>query len=68
MDGVFEPLTASLRPNNLLIRLLGGGKGSGAALLFLLLWLLGLLTCLLFRKDRHIWALESERRDGRDSI
>ncbi len=68
VDGVFEPLTASLRPNNLLIRLLGGGKGSGAALLFLLLWLLGLLTCLLFRKDRHIWALESERRDGRDSI
>ena len=67
VDGVFEPLTASLGPSSPLIRLLGPGKGSGAALLFLLLWLLGLLTCLLVRKDRQIWALDlqTEESDGR---
>lgn len=64
VDRVFEPLTASLSPDNILIRLLGGGKGSGAALLFLLLWLLGLLTCLIFRKDKHIWSLVGERRQA----
>jgi predicted MFS family arabinose efflux permease len=37
VDRVFEPLMASLTQNHFLIRLLGSGKGSGAALLYLLI-------------------------------
>lgn len=43
---------------SLLCVLFGAGKGSGAALLFFLLGLLGAATCLVFRRDRQIWALE----------
>ena len=42
--------------------LFGSGKGSGAAMLFLVLAFVGELTCLIFRKDRHIWALEKKNR------
>lgn len=55
---VFEPWMAAQSAGTLLIRLFGSGKGSGAAMLFFFLGLLGLLTCLVFRRDRHIWALE----------
>lgn len=60
VDRVMEPLMAAQQPGNPLAWLLGTGKGSGAALLFLLLWLLGLFTCLVFRRDRRIWALEQD--------
>ncbi len=58
VDRVFEPWMAAQSAGTLLIRLFGSGKGSGAAMLFFFLGLLGLLTCLVFRRDRHIWALE----------
>lgn len=38
--------------------LFGHGKGSGAALLFLLIGIFGALSCLPFRWDKHIWRLE----------
>lgn len=58
VDRVFEPWMAAQSGGTLLVWLFGSGKGSGAALLFFFLGLLGLLTCLVFRRDRHIWALE----------
>lgn len=66
VDRVAEPLMAALSPGHPLHALLGAGKGAGAALLFLGLALLGLLPCLLFRRDRHIWALE--RKGGEASF
>ena len=60
MDRVFEPLMAARPPQSLLARIFGVDKGSGTALLFLILGLIGVATCLIFRGDRHIWALERE--------
>lgn len=64
VDAVFEPLMARQSAASWLARLFGSDKGSGAACLFAALWLAGMLVCLLFRKDRAIWALEKreERR------
>lgn len=60
VDRVCEPLMAALGPDAALRRLLGSGKGSGAALLFLGIAFAGVLVCLVFRRDRHLWALEKE--------
>lgn len=60
VDHLFEPLMAAQGPDSLLCMLFDTGKGSGAAALFLVLWVIGLATCLIFRKDRHIWLLEKE--------
>lgn len=57
-DRVFEPFMAGQAADSLLARLFGTGKGTGAAALFLLLAVAGVATCLYFRRDRHIWALE----------
>ena len=58
VDKVFEPLMKVQRPDSLLIILFGSGKGSGAALLFLILAFAGIFVCLIFRKDVHLWQLE----------
>lgn len=58
VDEVFEPFMKLQRPESLLTILFGSGKGSGAALLFLILAFAGIFVCLIFRKDRHIWQLE----------
>lgn len=58
VDQVFEPFLASRRGDSLFVRCFGSGKGSGAAFLFAVLWLMGIGVCLLFRGDRHIWKLE----------
>lgn len=60
VDRVFEPLMATQEMESGLVMLFGSGKGSGAACLFAILWLVGLMTCLVFRRDRHIWILEKE--------
>lgn len=60
VDRVFEPLMATQEMESGLVILFGSGKGSGAACLFAILWLVGLMTCLVFRRDRHIWILEKE--------
>ena len=60
VDRVFEPLMAVQEQGSILTLLFGSGKGSGAAFLFAILWLIGIATCLIFRRDRHIWALEEE--------
>lgn len=60
VDRVFEPFMAARQAGSVFRMLFGEGKGSGAAMLFALLWLVGIATCLIFRRDRHIWALEKE--------
>ena len=60
VDRVFEPLMAVQEQGSILTLLFGSGKGSGAAFLFAILWMIGIATCLIFRRDRHIWALEEE--------
>ena len=62
VDRVFEPIMAAQSPESVLVRLLGSGKGTGAALFFLVLAVTGIAVCLFFRRDRHIWALENEYR------
>ena len=54
VDYVFEPFMAGRDSEELLCRLFGSGKGSGAAMLFALLWLAGIGVCLIFRRDREI--------------
>ncbi len=58
VDKVFEPFMADQRASGVLCSLFGSGKGSGAALFFLVIGVLGVVTCLVFRRDRHIWKLE----------
>ncbi len=57
VDNVFEPLMART-DSRLLIGLFGTGKGSGAAFLFLLIGFAGVAVCLIFRRLKHIRALE----------
>ena len=58
VDRVFEPLMALAAQDGLLVRLFGYGKGSGAAFLFFFLWMIGVLTCFIFRGDPAIRSLE----------
>ncbi|BCN31067.1 MFS transporter [Anaeromicropila herbilytica] len=58
VDKVFEPFMASHHTDELLVGIFGAGKGSGAAFLFFFLGIVGVLTCLIFRRNTHIWKLE----------
>ncbi|GFZ30241.1 hypothetical protein CSC2_07670 [Clostridium zeae] len=58
VDKVFEPFMALQQPGGILAIAFGIGKGSGAAFLFFILGIVGVLTCLIFRKNRYIWQLE----------
>ena len=60
VDRVFEPFMAAQSADGLLAQVFGVGKGSGAALLFLVLAFMGILTCLIFRRVKSIWRLERE--------
>lgn len=59
VDKIFEPLMAAQPSEAFLAMIFGTGKGSGAAFLFFILGIMGVLTCLLFRRDPHIWQLEN---------
>lgn len=58
VDQVFEPVMALQGADSILVHLFGSEKGSGAAFLFAVLWLMGVGVCLLFRGDKNIWKLE----------
>ena len=58
VDQVLEPIMAMQSQDSLLVRLFGSGKGSGAAFLFAVLWLMGIGVCWLFCGDKHIRRLE----------
>lgn len=64
VDRVFEPFMAARAPESLWYTLFGEGKGAGAALFFLVIGVLGALSCLPARRDRHIWALEEGDMKG----
>lgn len=61
VDRVFEPMMTIQDSGSMLVFLFGSGKGSGAAVLFAILWLAGICVCVIFRADRHILALESQK-------
>lgn len=58
VDQVFEPVMVLQGADSILVHLFGSEKGSGAAFLFAVLWLMGVGVCLLFRGDKNIWKLE----------
>ena len=58
IDSVLEPFMAEQSLESFPVLLFGSGKGSGAALLFFILAIVGVITCLIFRKDKYIWNLE----------
>lgn len=62
VDKLFEPLMAKQSSKSILVFLVGNGKGSGAALLFLVLGIVGIIVCLIFRKDKNIWTLEHTKK------
>lgn len=62
VDQVFEPVMATQQQGSMLVTMFGDGKGSGAAFLFFVLAWMGVITCLIFRRDRHIWKLEKEEK------
>ena len=62
VDELFEPLMAAVSPAGLLVQLFGAEKGSGAALMFFVLGIAGVLVCLIF-----CWILRHYLRGGRNS-
>lgn len=60
-DKIFEPFMALKKGNSFYVTLFGSGKGSGAALLLFVLGIIGTITCVIFRKDPHIWKLDTEK-------
>ena len=60
VDAVFEPLLASQEAQSLLVTLFGAGKGAGAGCFFAVLAIAGIAVCVIFRRNRDIWALEKE--------
>ncbi len=61
VDRVFEPIMAKQVTNSILLRVFGAGKGSGAAFLFFVIAFAGVAVCLYFRRDKHLWKLESHQ-------
>lgn len=59
MNTIQQPAAGSLLTN-----LFGVGKGSGAQMLFFLIGIAGVIVCLVFRRDSHIWALEDRTKDN----
>lgn len=57
VDAVFEPFMMGTE-NPVLVSLFGAGKGSGAALLFFTIGILGTVVCLVFRRVKYIRELE----------
>lgn len=58
VDNIFEPFMEIQSGGSLLRILFGSGKGTGAALMFFILGFAGVISCLIFRKDKNIWRLE----------
>ena len=60
VDKVFEPFMAWQSVDSIFVRIFGSGKGSGAAFLFFVIGIAGVLVCLIFRRNKHILGLETE--------
>lgn len=59
VDRVFEPMMASAAPGSLPAMLFGMGKGSGAAALFMVLGVMGVLVCVVMALDQRIREMEN---------
>lgn len=57
VDEVFEPYMESME-NGLLTNIFGRGKGSGAALLFFVIGIAGVMVCLIFRRVKSLKELD----------
>lgn len=68
VDRVFEPLMKAAPPEGLLTGLFGQGKGAGAAALFFVLGLAGVLVCLVFYKilRKFRWA-DPQEKEGKSA-
>lgn len=58
VDKVFEPFMAMQQADSLWRMCFGTGKGSGAAMLYMVLGFAGVMVCLFFRKNKEIWKIE----------
>lgn len=58
VDSIFEPLMAAQPSSGLLTSLFGVGKGSGAAMLFFVIGLTGVVVCLIFNSmlKKYRWS------------
>ena len=58
VDGVFEPLMAAQPAGGALARLFGEGKGSGAAMLFAAIGVIGVAICLIYGRilRKYSWS------------
>lgn len=62
IDSVVEPLMSTTQITQL-HTLFGNGKGSGAAMLFFFIGIIGIGICLFFQHDRHIQKLETKNNE-----
>ena len=58
VDSVFEPMMANIQTENILSMIFGSGKGSGAAMLYLILGIAGVAVCLVFSNIKELKSLE----------
>ena len=58
VDTVAEPLMAAVPDSSLLCALFGTGKGSGAALTYFIIGIMGVAVCLVFNNNKHIKQIE----------
>ena len=59
VDYVFEPVMARQTSDSILVHLFGMGKGSGAAFLFGVLGIAGVMVCFYFQGNKHIKELKT---------
>ena len=63
VDHVFEPFMSGQPAAGVWHTLFGVGKGSGAAFFFFVIGCVGVITCLIFRRNQHIWQLETQNSE-----
>ena len=59
VDKIFEPLMAAQPTDSLLVSFFGENKGSGAAMLFFIIGIVGILVCLVFNLKLRKYKLIS---------
>lgn len=57
VDHIFEPFMSKAN-SSLFTVLFGSGKGSGAAMFFFVIAFIGVMVCIFFKHNKHIWNLE----------
>lgn len=64
VDKIFEPLMAEQSEDSLLVTVFGDSKGSGAALLFFIIGIAGVLVCLFFNSKLKIFRWKDNTSDN----